>query len=1274
MLLNRKFRTIVAFVTALCFSYNTYAASSAVVNSLYNYAHSKNVTKMRYMLNNLGYNVDTKDENGKTAYCIAKEKEDTCALNMLKQFGADPEQKCGTSWGLIAGVVGVAAAGGAIALASGGGGGCDGFKGDDGICYKKIKCLNGGKQYRDTCDCSTTKVVEGAQEYEGEFCEICTGVEKDGVCYTNISCNEPHGYQDGGVCVCDGANGYTGAFCTDCGVGFGHYGNPTVCYPTLACEHGAQEEDVCKCDTGWSGDLCNVCDEANGYYNFGVDGQCFKELECKAPGSNGTQSGNNCNCNEGYTGQLCDSCNTGYGSYGDEPNCHATLNCGDHGHQEGAVCKCDTGWSGDLCNVCDEANGYFEQDGTCYKQLDCKAPGSDGTQTGNNCNCNEGYTGQLCNSCESGYGNHGNAPYCYANIDCGIHGTQVRDACSCSDGWSGTYCDVCNGSEGADGVCYPTMDCGNGTQQGNTCICDPGYGRDGTGKCVAINPSPVKIVDTNDNYLYDDIDKIVKDYADVYGLVYASDPTNPSDHITGEQTDMYLSYLDGTSDANKISKNATLTILNLNDGNVYGMSSDANNIYLSYHAIASGVNVVSTEQSSVLTIQNGGNTDGFVTGGNGNAYGIYADGNGWTSGVGINLYSIAVDQKGTVGNMSIFSTINVTSIGSGDSYGMYSGRGNVNNGLYDVNTGTNTNTGKAVVNVTAKGTGNAYGLYAGGTGNVTNSGVVSVKSDSGSAVGIYASGGLVSNTYNINVETNSGTAYGIYADGGSVINSGYVTVSDRYGTSYGIYATNGATVNNTGTISVNGISYTGSGNTSYGNHIVLDGGAVLTNFGLVDYSGALDLDSFGGSVALGKNGVYSGESISGTLNVDSSVVTEGFKDKYVETSALKSSNVDVNAVSKSVMFEASVEKDADKESSSVVLNRKTFDELLGSTSVSKYLEANYQQGNNEQMYATLKKQESLSSFATAVSSELGTGLLPNFAQENMRVFKSLTNTLNDELFETSGKERSMVGYDYLYQERDSKGTLTGYENHSNTMYFMYDREHNNLLRSGFGMAITQFSSDYEDDSSREELMVQAMVPVSYVKDRGLSYASIARIGYGDGEYERVLSGDKYESDLTSWIYGLSNAVKYNMNLGFVEVEPVMELNVTGYYQDKIEETEGKRGSIKTEAENNMSVEAGLGLNLRKEVKFSQRSKLKLKAGAMYYHEYAHPYHSLHASQVGMSGNYLIRDEENIYDKDRGVINAGVDYEYKPFTIYGNFRQFIEEENPFEVNAGIKFNF
>ena len=287
---------------------------------------------------------------------------------------------------------------------------------------------------------------------------------------------------------------------------------------------------------------------------------------------------------------------------------------------------------------------------------------------------------------------------------------------------------------------------------------------------------------------------------------------------------------------------------------------------------------------------------------------------------------------------------------------------------------------------------------------------------------------------------------------------------------------------------------------------------------------------------------------------------------------------------------------------------------------------------------------------------------------------SLNSVLNEELYDTTGEERKMVGYDHVYGSREDKGTLSGYENHANTMYFLYDSEGENKIRSGLGMSITQFNSDYEDDSSREEILAQVMLPVSYVQEKGMSYASVLRAGYSDGKYERQGTSRKYEGDIKSWVYGLSNSMRYKIKSKTFDIYPTLELNIMGYYQEEIEENSEKPNSLKIKGENNISVEAGIGVILKKEMEINEVSKIKLKAKAMYYHEYGDPYHDLEASMSGMQGSYKIRDYEGIYEKDRGLLSGEIEYSYKPFSFYGNFKQFIEEENPIEINAGVKYNF
>ena len=728
--------------------------------------------------------------------------------------------------------------------------------------------------------------------------------------------------------------------------------------------------------------------------------------------------------------------------------------------------------------------------------------------------------------------------------------------------------------------------------------------------------------------------------------------------------------------ANKVQKvpgdnsgNPLIIGVNSTNGNAIGIEGE-DITFAGEVAAISGNNTIGIKGENIVS-------EGFVT-----AVSNY-DGDDLTEGFAIGI-------QGTNVNMTMNGKVNVNTV-SGPATGIVAKNGTAR-GFITVKSQKSSASGVVVSQgdnyklylATVGVTGNhdsdeVYGVCVDETGSVTieNSNITVENKGKGAAYGIYSksSGDVtVTNSSTINVTNNAGgEAYGIYKENGSVIvdSSSKIVVNTIIDEkAYGIYAKD-ANVENYGEIILNGLSNKGG---MLGLQFVVEiHDSVYTNLGLTSTSYALNFDDIDGTMALGKGGVYEALSLAGTMAVDSSVVEEGFADTYVEEEALKSSEIDVTAVSSSAMFDAKVEKNTEKDSANVIMTRKSFAELSASSSVAKFLEQNYAAQNNSVLFKNLK-QATASSYAKTEAELLGYALLPNFAQENMSVLRNLNATLNDELFTTKGAERKIVGYDHLYRARDTKGTLTGYENYANTMYFMYDVEGDNLIRKGFGMGITQFRSDYDDDSDRKDLMVQAFVPVSYIKDSGLNFASIARFGYSDGEYERHTSNGVFESDLTSWIYGLSNAVRYGFDMGGLIIEPTAEFNVLGYYQNRIRENNNKAMAIKADAENNLSVEMGLGVNIRKDVQLNEHSSLSFNANAMYYHEFAKPYHSLEASMRGMDGKYLITDYENVYDRDRAMLSLGLDYNYKPFTFYGKFKQFIEDENPFEANIGVKYNF
>lgn len=1286
-------KVAVAFVTTLCFSFNSFAVSSQIVNSFYNYAHYGQTSQMRQLMK-MGYGIDVEDEDGVTAWCIAKDKDDEQALRVLRWMGADPKQKCtnGSAWPVAGAVIGALAVGGGVAALAGGGGGggsdpcsgkpnshqengeciCnDGYLEQEGVCYQDLNCSSyagsTGHQLENKCECKagyTGVTCESCADgylnlnglcyadlscsehsgstgeqnanqcvcktgYSGITCDSCSDgyTMFDGVCYANINCGA-HGTQNKDRCVCE--QGYFGDTCNSCADGYVRDSDGN-CYVALNCgDHGRQQANQCVCDLGYSGDTCNSC--ADGYV-FGSDGTtCYRKLTCEAPGSTGTQVNDHCECNEHYTGSTCTTCEAGYVKGTDGKTCYQQLDCGPNGTQQNDQCVCKTGYVGDSCDACDTASGYVNQGGVCVLDLKCSehTPGATGVQEGNQCVCNEGYTGTTCEDCARGYSrNITGDSTCYKNLDCGA-GTQVGNECQCPTGYL----------------------LGSGPKYCSTCDTASGYGKNGAGACV-MKTDDVKSGTGNVNWNSGNINldigvtEHIDEYADLYGLKYDADAESTT--TVPDKTSLYNSY--SAPSSGTFTQSNAITLVQKSDGNVYGLYSD--NAVSIYNMYVKSDSIVKANIAAEISITQDGNGDAYGIWGKGNLY------NAWLSG-----------GENPTEDLVLSSSINIENSGTGNSYGMWSEEGSVdNNGAY--------NSSISVANNSEAGGMKTAGIRSGG-GRISNSGDIIVTATSGKAYGIISEGdtGVVDNSGNLTVTGSSNTdlVVGIYAKGGTVTNTetGVIDVSGAAGKTFGIIATNGATVNNEGTIKVNDVACTDCTTEQNAPYIVLDETSTLSNSRRLVSVRSLNFDSFGGTVMLARGGTFEADGeISGNLTVDAAgISSNSFDDRYVAANAFKADNINVNLRSNSAMFTA------EQEGNDVVMNRVPFNDLSADSSVAVFLERNYNSGNGGALFSALRRSPSNDMYDSTENTWLGYGLLPNFSRENMRFMQNLNSVLNDKLFDTAENStvRKMVGYDYFTQDRDNRGTLTGYDNYANSAYFMYDREVNTDWRAGFGMSVTHFYSSYDDDSTRKEIMVQGLLPVFYDAGNGVKAASIFRAGYGNGEYKRHTDNGTFESDLSEWIYGVSNSARYEIDLNLVKIEPVAEFNILGYYQNRIREDKDKVGAISADAENNLSVEAGLGLRLSKDFELNERNKISFKAGAMYYHEFANPYHSLTASQHGMDGTYRITDYEGIYDRDRGVLNAGVDYDWNEFTLYGNFNQYIEDESPFSVNLGLKYNF
>ena len=524
---------------------------------------------------------------------------------------------------------------------------------------------------------------------------------------------------------------------------------------------------------------------------------------------------------------------------------------------------------------------------------------------------------------------------------------------------------------------------------------------------------------------------------------------------------------------------------------------------------------------------------------------------------------------------------------------------------------------------------------------------------------------------NINGENN---VYGIYSDNSNVVNTGNITLSNvDESSSYGIYAINGSKVYNSGTITINGEAY--NKNEADGKFIYIDSSSSMINESEITASTAFDTAALGGGkFVLGKDGKITAPEIKGDITADAGITSGGFDKTYSSENAFSGKTDEVKLNSGSALFDATL-KDND-----LVMTMKDFDEVVDDKSLAAYLQRNYEAKRNEQLFNSLKFHATSAGLNSSLNQQLGFSLLPNFAQENMNVFRSLSNLVTDTMFSQDlTNERMMVGYDYLGQDRSTKGRVTGYENTANSSYFLADTKLNNRQRFGLGVALTRFSSDYDDDSSRKATFAQVLG--SYMHDFGnrWKYAGLLRAGYADGDYKRQSDRERIEGDTSDVLYGFNNELRYDYDLGFMKVEPQLELNAYGYYQRQIKEDEAKADSLQIKSTNNISVESGVGLYVSKEKVYGsaegegETGRVKARFGGSYYRELSQPYHTMRARVRDTDGYYLI-ESTDIFDRNRVVVRADIAFSWKSIEFYFRGSQFMEDKHTTVINAGIKYNF
>ena len=577
----------------------------------------------------------------------------------------------------------------------------------------------------------------------------------------------------------------------------------------------------------------------------------------------------------------------------------------------------------------------------------------------------------------------------------------------------------------------------------------------------------------------------------------------------------------------------------------------------------------------------------------------------------------------------------------------------------------------ASINIQNNTSGTAVGMYASRGGSAINKGDITITGTTGTSVGILGAGeNYIENQGTINVE--GASAYGIRVLDGTnttIINQGSINVNGT-NEAYGIYIDQNASANsvtNLGSITING-------NQNDTNRSIVLNGADFRNVGLMSVSGELDLETLGAkTVYLEDGATYEAQSIKGDLTAGVSTVMNDNLDTYIKKDALIAEDTNnLNISSESALFEAKTEKNKEG-NTDVVLKRKEFSNFTPNKSMADYLTKNYQAKKFEDTFNSLKSATTQSNLQENLADFMGHDRLLNFADENFSVLRSLNRTMADTILKpTDEKNRVIAGYDNFNLETDDKGVLSGYELNSNSMFTFGDKRLNNWSRLGLGLSFTDINTSYEKGGDRDLNIVSVFVPYLRKISDKLNLVSILNLGYGYGDYDR---GSDKQSDIEEIIYGLTNELRYTINInGFAELEPALMLNAIGYTEKGFDEGNAK-DAIQTKRTNNLSVELGLGVFLKKEVKMEKYGKLGFKIGGVYYHEFADPYRDITLRHKDALGSwYRINDYANLYQRDRAVLEAVIDYAYKDLALYVKYNKLIQKNNPDLFDMGLKFNF
>ncbi|MBO5997513.1 MAG: hypothetical protein J6P93_03210 [Alphaproteobacteria bacterium] len=361
--------------------------------------------------------------------------------------------------------------------------------------------------------------------------------------------------------------------------------------------------------------------------------------------------------------------------------------------------------------------------------------------------------------------------------------------------------------------------------------------------------------------------------------------------------------------------------------------------------------------------------------------------------------------------------------------------------------------------------------------------------------------------------------------------------------------------------------------------------------------------------------------------------------------------------SASYLFDASFQTNANNANGfDIVMTMKSFDDVVDNKSLASFLTNNYAAGNNEAFFSELKSFGDAAAFTSAVNSIMASDVITKFAHEDISAMREINFTMNAAMFANDDK-----------QVFETQGTVNGFNfkdnNNSSGQYALGTKRISPNWKVGYAMSKANINTDNDNDTTRHNEMFHVFAPIGYERN-GIKLISTPQIGFARGHYTRKGYNDtSYNGVIEKRIFALMNEARYPIEVGSFEIAPTVEFNAIAFNQRG---SEGNKAyALTMPSDNQLSVEAGLGLHANKQV-----GNVNLNAGLMVYKEFADPY-NVKMGMRGMDGSFNLYDDTNEY---RGVATFGFDYDVNDWNLYGTVQHFMESDTHTNVKTGLKYKF